>query len=127
METTTTQSADVGQRGIATPIKVVLVGGLLSLLEGTYDVLNANLYAGVFDGVEVTTTEIIVVTAIAMAVAVAMLAYAYRVRAAPTKRAYLVLGVLALVTLVVGVLFTAVVALLGAVIGYWETRRAPVE
>lgn len=110
-------------RTMVTPIKVILVGAVLALIEGVYDILNADLYTGFVDGVEVTTADIILVTAVAMAVAVAMLIYAYRVRYSPTKRAYLVLGGLSIVTFLVGVLFTVLIALLGAGIGYWEVRR----
>lgn len=110
------------QEAIATPIKVVLIGAVMALVEGLYDIVNANLYAGIIDGIEVTTTEIIVITGVAIVFALAMLYYAYTERHTPTKRVYLVLGVLSVLTLVVGVLFTAIIALLGAGIGYWETR-----
>jgi len=111
---------------IATPIKVVLVGAVLALVEGVYDIVNAEAYAGVVDGVEVTAADVVLFTAIAMAVAVAALFYAYRVRYDPPRRAYLVLGGLGVATFVVGGLFAAVVVLLGAAIGYWEARRRPV-
>ncbi len=109
---------------IATPIKVVVIGAVMAIIEGVYDIVNANLYAGVFDGVEVTTGEIVVVTGLAIAFALAMLYYAYSERHTPSKRVYVVLGVLSVLTLVVGVLFTAAIALLGAGIGYWESRDA---
>jgi hypothetical protein len=121
------QSITTEHESIATPIKVVLVGAILALLEGVYDILNADLYVGVVDGIEVTAGDIILITAIGAGFAVAMLAYAYTVRYEPTKRAYLVIGLLSVATLVVGVLFTAAIALLGATLGYWETRRTPVE
>ncbi|MEF8825730.1 MAG: hypothetical protein V5A34_04485 [Halapricum sp.] len=85
------------------------------------------VHVGVVDGIEVTAGDIILITAIGAGIAVAMLVYAYTVRYEPTKRAYLVLGLLSVATLVIGVLFTAAIALLGAAIGYWETRRTPVE
>lgn len=110
------------RESIATPIKVVVIGGIMAMVEGIYDILNANLYAGVFDGVEVTTGEIVVITGIAMAFALAMLYFAYSERHTPSKRVYVVLGVLSVLTLVVGVLFTAAIALLGAGVGYWESR-----
>ncbi|MFB6361131.1 MAG: hypothetical protein ABEH59_07390 [Halobacteriales archaeon] len=112
------------RESIATPIKVVVIGGIVALIEGVYDIVNANLYAGVFDGVTVTTGEIVVITGIAMAFALAMLDDANSERHAPSKRVYLVLGVLGLLTLVVGVLFTAAIALLGAGVGYWESRAS---
>lgn len=114
---------DVDSETIATPIKVVLVGAVMALLEGVYDIVNANSYAGVIDGIEISTMDVIGITAIAMAFAIAMLYLAFSERRSPSKRTYLVLGILSVLTLVVGVLFTAVIALLGAGIGYWETRN----
>lgn len=115
------------RESIATPIKVVLVGAVMAILEGIYDIVNANLYAGVIDGVEVTSGEIILITGIAIAFALAMLYYAYAERHSPSKRVYIVIGVLSVLTLVVGVLFTAAIALLGAGIGYWESRIPSAE
>lgn len=108
-------------------MKIVVVGALLALVEGAFDLYNAERYTGVFDGVEVTTGDIYLITGVAMLFAVATLGYAYRVRAEPTMRAYLVMTVLGLVTLVVGVLFAAVVVVLGGLVGAWESRRAPVR
>ncbi len=121
------QSIETQTERIATPIKVVLVGTVLALIEGAYDLFNAEIYAGVIDGIEVTTGDIILFTAIGMVIGLAMLVYAYRVRFTPTKRNYIILGLLSVLTLVIGVLFTVAVALLGAVIGFWETRRSPVQ
>ena len=121
------QQAEQQTETIATPIKVVLVGAVLALIEGAYDLFNAELYAGVVDGVEVTTGDIVLFTAIVMVFALAMLWYAYNVRFTPRKRNYLVLGLLSVLTLVIGVFFTVVIALLGAVIGFWETRRTPIH
>lgn len=118
------QQVEQRTESIATPIKVVLVGAVLALIEGAYDLFNAELYAGVVDGVEVTTGDIILFTAIAMVFGLGMLAYAYTVRFTPTQRNYLVLGLLSVLTLVIGVLFTVIIALLGAAIGFWETRRS---
>ena len=112
------QSVRGKQASIATRIKLVLLGAILALIEGAYDIVNANLYAGVIDGVTVTATEIAIITGVAMVVAIVVLAYAYVVRHEPTRTQYALLGVLGLVTLVVGVLFTASIALLGV----WETR-----
>lgn len=116
------QSVRGKQASIATPIKLVLLGAILALIEGAYDIVNANLYAGVIDGVTVTATEIAIITGVAMVVAIVVLAYAYVVRHEPTRTQYALLGVLGLVTLVVGVLFTASIVLLGALLGVWETR-----
>ena len=116
------QSVRGKRASIATPIKFVLVGAILALIEGAYDIVNANLYAGVIDGVTVTATEIAIITGVAMVVAIVVLAYAYVVRHEPTRTQYALLGVLGLVTLVVGVLFTASIVLLGALLGVWETR-----
>jgi hypothetical protein len=115
------QSVRAERVSIATPIKVILVGAVLALVEGAYDVLNANLYAGVVDGVAVTATDVAIITGVAMAFALVLLAYAYVVRRDPTRTQYVLLGLLGLVTLVVGVLFTATIVLLGALIGVWET------
>ncbi|MEF8915393.1 hypothetical protein [Natronomonas sp.] len=115
------QSVSGKQASIATPIKVILVGAILALIEGAYDIINANLYAGIIDGVTVTATDIAIITGVAMVVALVLLAYAYAVRHEPTRTQYVLLGVLGLVTLVVGVLFTASIVLLGALIGVWET------
>jgi hypothetical protein len=99
----------------------------MAIIVGVYDIVNANLYAGVFDGVEVTAGEVVVVTGIAIAFALAMLYYAYSERHTPSKRVYVVLGVLIVLTLVDGVLFTAAIALLGAGIGYWDSSDAGVN
>ncbi len=115
------QSVSGKQASIATPIKVIMVGAILALVEGAYDIVNANLYAGIIDGVTVTATDIAIITGVAMVVALVLLAYAYVVRYEPTRTQYVLLGVLGLVTAVVGVLFTASVVLLGALIGVWET------
>lgn len=104
------------------PIKVVVIGGITALIAGLYDIVNANLYADVIDGVTLTTGEVIMITGIAIAFALAMLYLAYCQRHTPSKRVYLVIGVLSVLTFVVGVLFTAVVAIVGAGIAYWETR-----
>jgi hypothetical protein len=111
---------------IATPIEVVLVGAVLALVEGVHDIVNADAHAGVVGGVEVTAADIVLFTAIAMAVTVAALLYAYRVRYAPPRRAYLVLGGLSVVTFAVGGLFAIPIVLLGAAIGHWEACRRPV-
>jgi hypothetical protein len=118
---------NVEHESIATPIKVVVIGAIMAIIVGVYDIVNANLYAGVFDGVEVTAGEVVVVTGIAIAFALAMLYYAYSERHTPSKRVYVVLGVLIVLTLVEGVLFTAAIALLGAGIGYWDSSDAGVN
>lgn len=119
----TVESVGTAERAsIDTPIKVIVIGGIMAIIEGLYDIANANLYAGVFAGVVVTTGEVIVVTGIAIAFAFAMLYYAYREPHTASKRVYVVIGVLGVLNLVVGVLFTAAIALLGARIGYWESR-----
>lgn len=103
-------------------MKLVLIGGVMAVIEGVFDILNANLYAGVIDGVAVTAGEVVVITGIAVAFSLAMLYYAYSERHTPSKRVYLVIATLSVLTLVVGVLFTAAIALLGAGLGYWESR-----
>ncbi|MEF8825727.1 MAG: hypothetical protein V5A34_04505 [Halapricum sp.] len=40
----TEQSVTTEHESIATPIKVVLAGAILALLEGVYDILNADLH-----------------------------------------------------------------------------------
>lgn len=116
------QTVTTERDSIVTPIKVVLVGSVMAVMEGIYDIVNAGSYAGIVDGIEVTAMEIVVITAIAVLLALGMILYAYTKRYAPTKETYLILGMLSVATLVIGVLFTAAIALLGAVIGYWETR-----
>ena len=115
------KSVSAKQASIATPIKMIMIGAILALVEGAYDIINANLYAGIVDGVAVTAMDIAIITGVAMIVAMGVLAYAYLVRRDPTRSQYVLLGVLGLVTLVVGVLFTAAIVLLGALIGVWET------
>ncbi len=114
-------SVSAKQPSIATPIKVIIIGAVLALIEGAYDIVNANLYTGVIDGVMVTAMGIMIITGVAMIFALALLAYAYVVRREPTRLQYVLIGVLGLVTLVVGVLFSAAIVLLGALIGVWET------
>jgi hypothetical protein len=114
-------------RGVATPVKVVLVGALLALVEGAFDLFNAESYAGVIDGVEVTTGDIYLLTGLGMLFAVTTLFYAYRVRSEPTMRAYLVMAVLGLLTLVVGVLFTAAIVVVAGLVGAWVSRGVSVE
>ena len=80
-----------------------------------------------FDGVEVTAGEIVLVTGIAIAFALAMRYYANSERHTPSKRVYVVLGVLSVLTLLLGVLFTAAIALLSAGIGYWYSSDAGVN
>ncbi|MEF8780165.1 MAG: hypothetical protein V5A46_05775 [Haloferacaceae archaeon] len=118
------KSVSAKQASIATPIKVIMIGAILALVEGAYDIVNADLYAGIVDGVAVTATDIAIVTGAAMVVALVLLAYASVVRHNPTRTQYVLLGVLGLVTLVVGVLFTASIVLLGALIGVWETSSS---
>ncbi|MFB6198489.1 MAG: hypothetical protein ABEI52_09530, partial [Halobacteriaceae archaeon] len=79
------KSDSAKQASIATPIKVIMVGAVLALVEGAYDIANSNLYAGVIDGVAVTATEIAIITGAAMLVALVLLAYAYVVRREPTR------------------------------------------
>ena len=122
---TVDQSVTNTSESIATPITVILVGAVLALPEGVYDLFNANLYAGVVDGIEISVTEILLLTAIGMVLAAAILVYAYSVRYRPTKEAYLVLGVLSILTFVVGVFFTVAIVFVGAVIGFWEALGAP--
>jgi hypothetical protein len=94
----------------------------LAVVEGAFDLYNAESYTGVFDGVEVTTGDIYLLTGLGMLFAVGALLYAYRVRSKPTMRAYLVMAVLGLLTLVVGVLFTAVIVVVGGLVGAWVSR-----
>jgi hypothetical protein len=108
--------------GVETPVKIVLAGALLAVVEGAFDLYNAESYTGVFDGVEVTTGDIYLLTGLGMLFAVGALLYAYRVRSKPTMRAYLVMAVLGLLTLVVGVLFTAVIVVVGGLVGAWVSR-----
>lgn len=112
---------------VATPVTVVFVGSVLALLEGVYDMLTASQYAGVFDGIAVTTTEVMVFTAAGMLLVVAMLYVAFTRRHRPSSRTYLVLGGLSVLVLVVGVFFAIAIAFIGAVIGIWDVRRAPVR
>lgn len=79
------KSASGKQASIATPVKLIMIGAVLALVECAYEIVNTNLYAGIIDGVMITATDIAIITGVAMIVAVMLLAYAYAVRRGPTR------------------------------------------
>ncbi len=110
-----------------TPVLVAFVGLGLALVEGTYDLLNPGLYAGEFGGVTVTETDIIISTAVAMGLVVVALAYLYSHRSDPRKKTYVFVGVLGVLSLVIGVLLSTIIVIGAAIFGYSSVRTAVTE
>lgn len=123
------QSAGVTEEGLTAPetiagvprsLALVYAGAVVTVPEGLL-----NLIVG--GAVEVDGTSLTVVDSNALlfvlagiALSLAIIAYVVQIRGDPTKRNYLVVGWLAIGSLLVGTLFLHFLTLLGASLGYWQ-------
>lgn len=107
--------------GVPRPLALVYAGAVFTVPEALL-----NLVAG--GAVEVAGASLTVLDSGAVtfvlagvAISLAVLAYAIQVRDGPTQRSYLIIGWLAVGSLLVGTLFLHFLTILGASLGYWQT------
>lgn len=118
-----------GSRGRGTTARrpsvvLVLVGGGLALVNAVVNLLFVDRYAGAYDSVTVTETEVFVLTAIGGLLAAVYLWVILSDRRDPSQRTYLFVAVLAVASGIVGLLVANVITLIGAVYGWLGHRRA---
>lgn len=106
-----------------TGAKVVVIGAVLGVIESIADFFLAEYYAGEVFGVEVTVADVLMATGIGLVFALTILGYMYYTRDDIDRTTYIFAAIMALAGLILGGIFSNIIVLAGAIVGYLKLRE----